>query len=122
MAAGASGTSTGCTSTATLAAGIWAVLRAWSTPGGKATYHVSWNPRKAPHGHLVEWGHLQRYEVSRDPKTDRFITHRDKPLATPRQVSGRPFIRPALAAKGEAAQQAMRDRYLEELRQRGVVR
>lgn len=109
--------------TGNLAASIYqAYSDSNSTPGGKATYHVSWNPRKAPHGHLVEWGHLQRYEVSRDPKTDRFITHRDKPLATPRQVPGRPFIRPALAAKGEAAQQAMRDRYLEELRQRGVVR
>ena len=23
-----------------------------------ATYHISWNARKAPHGHLVEYGHL----------------------------------------------------------------
>jgi hypothetical protein len=30
---------------------------------GYATYHVSWNARKAPHGHLVEYGHIQRYAV-----------------------------------------------------------
>lgn len=28
---------------------------------GRATYHVSWNARKAPHGHLIENGFIQRY-------------------------------------------------------------
>ncbi len=28
---------------------------------GRATYQVSWNHRKAPHGHLLEFGHIQRY-------------------------------------------------------------
>jgi hypothetical protein len=28
---------------------------------GFATYHVSWNHRKAPHGHLLEAGYIQRY-------------------------------------------------------------
>lgn len=28
---------------------------------GFATYQVSWNHRKAPHGHLLEFGHIQRY-------------------------------------------------------------
>lgn len=28
-----------------------------------ATYHVSWNHTKAPHGGLVEFGHWQRYQV-----------------------------------------------------------
>ena len=30
---------------------------------GVAQYNISWNARKAPHGHLVEMGHLQRYAV-----------------------------------------------------------
>jgi hypothetical protein len=30
---------------------------------GRASYNVSWNERKAPHGHLVEYGHVQRYVV-----------------------------------------------------------
>lgn len=28
---------------------------------GHATYHISWNQRKAPHGGLLEFGHIQRY-------------------------------------------------------------
>lgn len=27
----------------------------------RATYHVSWNATKAPHGHLLEKGYIQRY-------------------------------------------------------------
>lgn len=33
-----------------------------------ATYHVSWNHIKAPHGGLVEYGHWQRYAVRITPK------------------------------------------------------
>jgi len=93
-----------------------------SVPGGRATYHVSWNARKAPHGHLVEFGHMLRYEISYDPQTRRFTTHKDKPLAAPRQVAARPFVRPAIAAKGAIAQQAMADRWLAELQALGVVK
>lgn len=45
-----------------------------------ATYHVSWNARKAPHGHLVEYG----------------TSH----------SAAKPFLRPAFDAKEEAALQA----------------
>lgn len=109
--------------TGNLAASIYqAYSKDNSTPGGRATYHVSWNAKRAPHGHLVEFGHLQRYEVTNDPKTGRFITHKDRPLATPKHIPGRPFIRPAIAAKGEVARQAMADRFMTELQQRGVVK
>ncbi|MBT9495372.1 MAG: HK97 gp10 family phage protein [Paucibacter sp.] len=69
---------------------------------GTATYHISWNAKKAPHGHLVEFGHLQRFEVSFDPSTMRFITHKDRPLSPPRQVAARPFVRPAMAKAQQA--------------------
>lgn len=91
-----------------------------STPG-HAVYHVSWNARKAPHGHLVEFGHLQRYEISFDKATGRFITHKDKPLPTPKLVAARPFVRPAMAHFDRAAA-AGRARYLQELAERGVLR
>lgn len=65
---------------------------------GHATYHVSWNAKKAPHGHLVEYGHLQRYEITYDPQTKRFTTHKDRPLAQPKLIAARPFVRPAMAA------------------------
>lgn len=71
-----------------------------------ATYHVSWNARKAPHGHLVEYGHLQRYEITYDPQTRRFITHKDRPLAAPKQVAARPFVRPAQAKFPQAMEAA----------------
>lgn len=72
----------------------------------KAVYHVSWNARKAPHGHLVEYGHLQRYEISFNPKTQRFMTHKDRPLpGGPRQIAAKPFVRPAMA-RFEAAMEA----------------
>lgn len=109
--------------TGNLAASIY---QAYSTdnsrPGGAQTYHVSWNAKKAPHGHLVEFGHLQRYEVIYEPETRRLWTDKSKPLAAPRQVAARPFIRPALAAKGAAALQAMEDRFRAELQASGVTR
>lgn len=30
---------------------------------GVAEYHISWNAKTAPHGHLLENGHWQRYQV-----------------------------------------------------------
>lgn len=91
---------------------------------GRATYHVSWNHRKAPHGHLVEFGHIQRYKYFKGPdgnvrpmvKT----SMRDKPkpgrgasqaqkdayyvlLPTPIQVPAKSFIRNAASEFGKAA-------------------
>ncbi|TAK84514.1 MAG: HK97 gp10 family phage protein [Aquabacterium sp.] len=76
-----------------------------------ATYHVSWNARKAPHGHLVEYGHLQRYEITYDPVTRRFTTHKDRPLAEPKHVAAHPFIRPAQAAMPAAIAAAKAELY-----------
>lgn len=73
---------------------------------GKVTYHVSWNRKKAPHGHLVEFGHLQRYEVSFDPNTKRFTTHKDRPLPVPKQIAAKPFVRPAMAKFPQALEAA----------------
>ncbi|NLX17625.1 MAG: hypothetical protein GXY45_11765 [Ramlibacter sp.] len=54
-----------------------------STPGMRETYHVSWNKKKAPHGHLLEFG------------TSR--------------MAARPFLRPAYeAAKGRAQAEIMK--------------
>lgn len=53
-----------------------------SVDGKKATYHVSWNAKKAPHGHLVEHG------------TSR--------------MAARPFVRPAFdAVQGQGLQAAV---------------
>lgn len=67
-----------------------------SEDGIKATYHISWNKRKAPHGYLVEYGHIQRYKViiGRDGK---FYTDKKHPLPSPKHVAAQPFLRPAIA-------------------------
>ena len=100
--------------TGNLASSIYQAYSADNSGQGHATYHVSWNARKAPHGHLVEFGHLQRYEISYDPKTRRFTTHKNRPLAKPKQLAARPFIRPALA-KAEAAAAAGRAEFLKRM-------
>ena len=56
--------------TGNLAASIYQVYSPEKSPDGRKTYRVSWNRRKAPHGHLIEFG------------TSRAPAH--------------PFIRPAL--------------------------
>lgn len=107
--------------TGNLSRSIYQAYSKDNSGSGKAVYHVSWNAKKAPHGHLVEYGHLQRYEVSFDKATGRFVTHKDRPLPQPRQVAARPFLRPALA-KLPAALQAARDRYLAELQAKGLLK
>lgn len=114
-----------------------------STPGGVQTYHVSWNASKAPHGGLVEFGHLQRYEIVRDdrgrmypmvrpemrgkPKPKRRASQAEKdayyvPLAGgPRQIPAKPFIRSAIDRMPEA-QKAMSARFIAELSARGVLK
>lgn len=106
--------------TGNLARSIYQAYSQDNSATGRATYHVSWNAREAPHGHLVEWGHLQRYLVTVDDR-GRFVTHKDKPLAAPIQIPAKPFIRPAMAQM-PAAEAAMRERFLAELQQRGVIR
>lgn len=71
----------------------------------KATYHISWNARKAPHGHLLEYGHIQRYKTILT-KSGKWITLKKEPLAAPRQVGARPFVRPAVALFPQALEAA----------------
>lgn len=103
-----------------------------SQPAGdgyaRATYHVSWNAKVAPHGHLVEYGHIQRYAV-RTGKDGRWYTLvRPEMRGTPKprrgasqaqkdayyvlrpggpvQVAAKPFIRPAYHHQAEAIEVA----------------
>jgi hypothetical protein len=67
----------------------------------RATYHVSWNARRAPHGHLIEHGHIQKFKayIGKDGK---WYTNKNAPLPQPKQIAARPFIRPAFHRQGEA--------------------
>lgn len=94
-----------------------------SQDGLRAQYHVSWNAAKAPHGHLVEYGYLQRYRYYQDnqgrvrpmvrpgmegtPPPRRRASAAEKAayyvtLDTPKQVPGRAFVRNAQSALPQA--------------------
>lgn len=57
------------------------------------TYSVSWNAKKAPHGHLIEFGH--------------WLVRAGKRLVW---VAGQSFLRSAYEAKAAEAQRVMKDR------------
>lgn len=65
---------------------IYQVFSKDNSGDGKATFHCSWNHRKAPHGHLVEFG------------TSRAPAH--------------PFLRPAFDAKRSEIAEAVRTAYI----------
>lgn len=90
---------------------------------GHAVYHISWNVKKAPHGHLLEHGHLQRYRVyvGDDGKFHTMVRPNmrgtKKPgrrapqavkdayyvtLPEPRQVPAKAFIRRAMDSESRA--------------------
>lgn len=92
--------------TGKLASAIYQAYSKDNSGPAKATYHISWNARKAPHGHLVEEGYLQRYEVVLSKKTGKWITLKNRPLAQPRHVPGHFFVRSA-TDKSELAAQAI---------------
>lgn len=63
--------------------------------GGSVRYVVTWNRKKAPHGHLVEFGHRITHEVLRLPDGS-IRTGNKLPPAEWRDVAAKPFLRPAL--------------------------
>jgi HK97 gp10 family phage protein len=113
--------------TGKLAQSIYQVYSQANSGAGRATYHVSWNVRKAPHGHLVEFGHIQRYVTymgrdgnfytavrpeargKRRPGRGASPAVKDAyyvPLPAPRQVPARSFVRRAEVKFPQAAQAA----------------
>lgn len=58
-----------------------------SEPGKSATYAISWNYHKAPHGILVHFGHLVRYEYYQDAQGNVRPRVRPDKIGTPRPKS-----------------------------------
>lgn len=118
--------------TGKLGQSIYQVYSQVNSGEGRATYHVSWNVRKAPHGHLVEFGHIQRYATymgsdgnfytavrpeargKRKPPRGASQAAKDAyyvPLPAPRQVPAKSFVRKA-QVKFPQAEQAAADTLL----------
>lgn len=93
----------------TLKNSIYQVFSQDNSNASRATYHVSWNASKAPHGHLVEYGYVRTRVVIKTPD-GRYITTKQK-LAQPVPVPAHPFLRPAFDAKNAAALQAAREEF-----------
>ena len=98
--------------TGNLDSAIYQAFSANNSGNGKATYHVSWNAAKAPHGHLVEWGYIKRWQSIMI--NGKWVTLKNRPLATPVQVPGKAFMRRAKDAL-PMAEEAMRAKFLEVL-------
>jgi hypothetical protein len=130
--------------TGNLAKSIYQVFSRDNSRPLRAEYHVSWNYKKAPHGHLVEFGHLQRYVTYIDKRGQwktlvrpemrgRPRPKRNAPLSVkdayyvplkggPRLVGAKAFLRSAATpANKRRAQNAMVDRWWWTLEQRGLL-
>lgn len=79
----------------------------------QVTYSVTWNASKAPHGHLLEFGHWQPF-VTIKTRDGEFITTNVR-LPTPKWVAAHPFLRPALDSAASRAISAMIERGRERL-------
>ena len=107
-----------------LLASIYRTLSEPNSPPGKATYHIGWRTSgagvRAPHGHLLEYDHIQRYasyigkdghwytavrpsmrgrpkpsgRASRAVKNAYYVPRKGGPV----QVAGKRFIRNATSA------------------------
>jgi len=110
---------------------------------GKAAYAVSWrtagNGVRAPHGHLVEFGHIQRYAVNLaddgnwytlvrpsmrgKPRPGRRASQAVKDAyfvprkGGPQQIAAKPFIRPVIHTHGAAAAEAAKAKIFEVMSQ-----
>ena len=76
-----------------------------------AVYQVSWNAKKAPHGHLVENGH---WRVNKLVKTATGWIATNERLATPVRVPAVAFMRRS-GDRAQAAVDAMRQRAAEKV-------
>lgn len=66
-----------------------------SSTNKSSVYSVSWNRKKAPHGHLVEFGH-RRTNVTVQLPSGQWITTKEK-LKVPEWVPAKAFLRRAQA-------------------------
>lgn len=97
--------------TGNLRASIYQVYSRDHSTTDRATYHVSWNARKAPHGGLVEYGHIQTRKVYLG-SDGKWHTSKEM-LPQPKRVAARPFLRPAYDARAGQAVEAARVTFTE---------
>lgn len=90
----------------TLRDAIYLAYREGPSVSGNVVYSVSWNSKKAPHGHLVEFGHWQT-NVAYIGEDGEWHTDTNRKLSAPKWIPAHPFLRPALDSAGQRAVDAM---------------
>lgn len=103
------GAKSGSNSPGLLESAIYLAFKEGKSTTAQVTYSVSWNSKKAPHGHLVEFGHWQPYKVFQNPDGS-WTTDVTQPLDKPRWVEAKPFLRPAFSVGQKTARDAMVER------------
>lgn len=98
-----------------LRASIYLAYRESGSNDKRVQYVIAWNGRKAPHGHLLEFGHWQPFKVAALPD-GRFYTMKTR-LPSPKWIPARPFLRPALTGAADRVRAAMIARGRERLPQ-----
>lgn len=86
------------------------IYRYWVRRDGdseRQTYYIGPNKGKAPHWHLIEYGHMRINVVYRDERTGDLIVTKQR-LAAPVWVPAKPYIRPTFDARATDAVQEMR--------------
>lgn len=101
--------------TGALAGAIYQAFSPENSSELAATYHVSWNARKAWYGRLVEYGYIRTRKVYR-AKNGNWYTSKEL-LPTPKQIAAQPFLRPAYDTKVAAALAAAETRYADGMRE-----
>lgn len=82
----------------------------------KKIYLVGVRKREARHWALIEYGHWRTHAAILDD-SGKWITLKNRPLATPVWVPAKPYIRPSYDAKIGAALEAGKRRYGERLKE-----
>jgi hypothetical protein len=77
-----------------------------NTTGTVFVYNVAWDSKKAPHGHLIEFGHWQTHVVYKAANGE-WYTRKDMPLDTPKWIPARPFLGPTMDSYGNIAMRVM---------------
>lgn len=93
--------------TGNFAASIYQAYAKNESGPGHAVYDISWNHRKAPHGHLIEDGFIQKFKVYLG-KDGKWYTNKKAPLPAPVQRAAKAPVRRAASAipEAEAAMEA----------------
>lgn len=87
--------------TGALANAIYLAYKPGRSSDTHQVYSITWNAKKAPHGHLVELGYWQPFVVVKMPNGQYVTTNRRRPK--PKWIPGKPFLGPALDGSASIA-------------------